>query len=156
MSKLRDLLGRWGLKSLKVKTPILDAEFESNDAIRQAAWALYIEMLTRIAVQPLGDDEGDEKAALASLHSLFETTRQVLKDAGPGSVRFAAIAIPFLNQVLRPLTAKWHPRLMAGDLDTPKGKAEFRKDLKLIRKLINGYLGLIGEVAGVEEQDKLG
>lgn len=156
MTILRDLLDRWGLKRLKVKTPILDAEFESNDAIRQAAWALYVEMLTRIAVQPLGEDEGDEKAALASLHSLFETTRQALKEAGPGSVRFAAVAIPFLNQVLRPLTAKWHPRLIAGVLDTPAGKTEFREDLKLIRKLINGYLGLVGEVAGVEESDQLG
>lgn len=156
MTILRDLLDRWGLKRLKVKMPILDAEFESNDAIRQAAWALYVEMLTRIAVQPLGEDEGDEKAALASLHSLFETTRQVLKEAGPGSVRFAAVAIPFLNQVLRPLTAKWHPRLIAGALDTPAGKTEFREDLKLIRKLINGYLGLVGEIAGVEESDQLG
>lgn len=80
----------------------------------------------------------------------------MLKEAGPESVRFAAMAIPFLNQVLRPLTAKWHPRLIAGDLDTPSGKTEFRDDLKLIRKLIHGYLGLVGEVAGVEESDQLG
>lgn len=153
--KWRDFLTRWDLGSLKIKSPILDAEFSPNDAARQAAWTLYVELLTRIAVQPLGSEEGDEAAALKSLHSLFETTRQVLKVAGPDAAKFAAVAVTFLNQVVRPFTAKWHPQAIRGVLDTADGKSEFRKDLALIRKLIVGYVGLVGDLAGVEDSDQL-
>lgn len=151
---LRALLAKCGLSELKIKCPILDATFVTDDATRNAAWALYVELVTRIAVQPLGSDEGDEAAALKSLHSLFGTTREVLKGAGPTTVRFAAVAVTFLNQTVRPLTAKWHPRVMRGDLDTPEGKKEFREDLGRIRKLILGYVAMVGELAGIEENDQ--
>jgi hypothetical protein len=153
--KWRDLLAKWGLTKLEIKSPFVDATFEPTNAARQAAWELYVELLTRVAVQPLGTDEGDEAAALASLHSLFATTRQILKSAGPDSVRFAYVAITFLNQIVRPLTAKWHRKSLEGALATPEGKAEFRIDLGHIRKLVLGYISLLGELAGVEEEDQI-
>lgn len=50
---------------------------------RQAAWSLYVELVTRIAVQPLEFDEGLVREAMNSLYSLFGTSREILKPAGP-------------------------------------------------------------------------
>ena len=52
----------------------LQIEFKPDD--KDAAWELYVEMLTRIVIQPLPAETGDEKAALDSVYSLFPTTRK--------------------------------------------------------------------------------
>lgn len=90
-------------------------EWEPDRAEQTAAWLLYIELATRIAVQPLGRDEGLSREALSSLYALFGTTREVLKSGGPKvgisepSVGWAAIEV--LNTGLRPFLSKWHPIL---------------------------------------------
>ncbi|WP_257237219.1 hypothetical protein [Nostoc sp. 'Peltigera malacea cyanobiont' DB3992] len=50
---------------------------------KKAAWSLYVELVTRIAVEPLEVDQGLVREAMNSLYSLFGTTREVLKAAGP-------------------------------------------------------------------------
>lgn len=50
-----------------------------QDYDHNAAWELYIELLTCLATQSLDDEHGDEKTALNSIFSLFDITRQVLK-----------------------------------------------------------------------------
>ncbi|WP_370135611.1 hypothetical protein [Streptacidiphilus sp. EB103A] len=57
--------------------------WEPNDAERRAAWELYVELVTRVSVVPLGTDEGLLREALSSLYSLFGTTREVLRRHGP-------------------------------------------------------------------------
>ena len=152
----KDLLEKWGLSSLKLKAPFLELEFKPNDITRQAAWSLYVELITRVATQPLADDEGEELTALSSLYSLFATTREVLRRAGPTSIELAYIAVPFLNQVVRPFTSKWHNSLEHDSLKSdPTAKSKFRADLKLIRKLILGYTDLMGELAGIESDTLL-
>ncbi len=64
---LNDLLEKWGLTSLKVKAPFLEAEWRPNDEDKTAAWELYVELITRAATQGLDPDEGDEAAALKSV-----------------------------------------------------------------------------------------
>jgi hypothetical protein len=55
------------------------------------------------------------REALNSLYSLFSTTRQVLREAGPGAgascQSVGGIAIAVLNYGLRPFLTKWHPLL---------------------------------------------
>ena len=63
--KLRDFLERWGLSGLKIKLGFLEGEFKPSDPDRNAAWDLYVELLTRITTQYLPPESGDEKAALA-------------------------------------------------------------------------------------------
>ena len=89
----------------------------AND--RKAAWDLYIQMVTRITTQPLDPEHGDEKTALDSVYSLFQTTREILIAQGPDCVEFAHIAIVILNQEVRPFTAKWHRKSLAGAFDNP-------------------------------------
>src|SRR5258707_5337195 len=106
--KRRDFLEKWGLSSLKIKLGFVEGEFIPRDPDRAAAWDLYVELLTRTATQYLLPETGSEKATLDSLHDLFPLTRSILKAHGSGSAQFAKIAIPVLNQILRPFTAKWH------------------------------------------------
>ena len=73
------------LKKLSLGLPfgLGNAEFVTDEAQVRAAWSLYVELVTRIAVQPLAQDEGLYREALNSLYSLFATTREILKEAGP-------------------------------------------------------------------------
>lgn len=68
-----------------------------NTSDQDAAWELYIELLTRISTQHLQPEHGDEKAALDGIHTLFDLTRQILKGRSRGCQEFAKIAIPVLN-----------------------------------------------------------
>lgn len=48
---------------------------------------------------------------IAEVHngsSLFGTTREILRRRGRNTIQFSKVAIPVLNQVVRPFTAKWH------------------------------------------------
>jgi hypothetical protein len=96
--QLRKLLERWDLTSLKIKAPFLDMEWQPRDEDKNAAWDLYVELITRVATQRLEPDEGDEAAALQSLHDLFELTRSSIKQYGRYCINFTRIAVVMLNQ----------------------------------------------------------
>jgi hypothetical protein len=95
----------------------VSVKFVPNTAEKNAAWALYVELSTRIAVQPFNRETGLMREVLTSLYSLFGFTRQALRDAGPGVARgpdsFGPLAIRFLTEVLAPFTTKWHQPLLA-------------------------------------------
>jgi len=145
--KWRDLLRNWGLTKLQLKAGFVEAEFTPQDADRNAAWELYIELATRVSTQPLPPDEGVEKTALASLHSLFASTRDILKRHGPGASKFAPVAIAVLNDILRPFLTRWHADFDAAcSLD----KAEqdlFRKQLEALRQDMLEYAELLARIA---------
>ena len=63
-------LENWDMTSLKISAPFLEMEWKPQDEDKAAAWELYIELLTRIATQPLDAEHGDEKTALDSVFSL--------------------------------------------------------------------------------------
>ncbi len=117
--QLKKLLEKWDLTSLKIKTPFLDMEWEPKDEDKNAAWELYVELITRVATQRLAPDEGDEAAALKSIYELFPLTRSTIKRNGRHCINFTRIAVVVLNQKIRPFTAEWHPRVLAGISTTP-------------------------------------
>jgi len=113
------------LKSIEVNftVPLLGGvkgTWEPNEEQRKAAWELYIELVTRISVTRLEAGQGILREALDSLHSLFNTTRAVLRAHGPevaktrGSADYSLgkIAVTILNYQLRPVLSEWHPRLL--------------------------------------------
>ena len=51
--KRRDFLERWGLSCLKIKLGFLEGQFNPHDPDREAAWDLYVELLTRVTTQGL-------------------------------------------------------------------------------------------------------
>ncbi|MBB4924259.1 hypothetical protein [Kitasatospora kifunensis] len=142
--------------------------WEPVDAERRAAWELYVELVTRIAVVDLNPDEGLLREALTSLYSLFGTTRDILRRygpevaprRGPGHVTFGALAVTVLNGALRPLLARWHPMLTAYEATRPPGidpvahernwpdAERLREELLAVRKTLTQLGHALAEVSG--------
>nr|WP_315232121.1 hypothetical protein [uncultured Albidiferax sp.] len=154
--KLSEWLEAWSLKGLKIHAGFLDAEFAPNDQDADAAWELYVELLTRAATQAVPLDSGDEASALASIHDLFAITRGIMKAPGRRHADgFAKIAIVVLNQKVRPFTSKWHKLHVAGGWDVAATRAEFRAELAAIQVDLRHYAGLLSQMAGVEDLTSL-
>jgi hypothetical protein len=149
--KRRDFLEKWGLSSLKINLGFLEGEFAPNDPDRAAAWELYIELLTRITTQYLAPEHGDEKTALDSVHAIFPLTREILKRQGSGSGEFAKLAIPVLNQIIRPFTAKWHRLSLTGAFQNSERCREFRAELSELQPLLRDYTRALAAMAQVED-----
>lgn len=149
--KIKDLFEKWNLTGLKVKTPILDMEWKPSDPDRDAAWDLYIDLLTRITTQPLSEEDGVEQTALTSIYALFEITRKTLKHRGRSCIEFTRISIIVLNQVIRPFTAKWHRKCENSAFDDPQQCIEFRSELKALQIQLRNYTGLLADLANVED-----
>lgn len=144
-------LENWDMTSLKIKASFLEMEWKPQDADKAAAWELYIELLTRIATQPLDTAHGDEKTALDSIFALFPITRQVLKNNTRNCIEFTKIAIVVLNQVVRPFTAKWHRLSLQGAFDNPERCSEFRSELVDLQTTLRKYTRMLADMAGVED-----
>ena len=151
MKNLRDLLARHGLEKVRLNAGIVQADISLGDADRDAAWEMYVEMLTRIVTQPLPDDAGDEKAALESVHALFLVTREILRRHGRQTIQFSKVIIPVLNQVVRPFTAKWHRLSLLGAFEDEAARREFRGDLQGLLTDMRNCNRMLAEVAGVED-----
>jgi hypothetical protein len=148
----------WGPAKLK-------GVWEPDLAERNAAWELYVELVTRIAVVPLRPGDGILREALTSLYQLFGHTREILRKYGPdvarparaGRLRFGYLAIWVLNGALRPTLALWHPELQRWEAERPADRAiadheaawpraaELRADLEETRKLLLDYARLLAE-----------
>lgn len=153
--------------SINLPFGIGGVEWEPDSTERRAAWSLYVEIVTRIAIEPLHDKSGILREALNSLYSLFSTTRKVLRAAGPevGVSRksLGGIAITVLNKGLRPFLEKWHPRLQAWEarrgpqcclweheLEWPENH-DFRTELKLLQAGLMQYADSLASIAGLDK-----
>ncbi|MED1535670.1 hypothetical protein [Bacillus pseudomycoides] len=160
-------------KSVKInlKLPIIgsiEGTWEPNDVQRQAAWEMYVELVTRISVNELKTGEGLLREALTSLYSLFNSTREILKKYGPevaistkGNISFGYLAVSILNTSLRPLLAKWHPLLLEYENKRSESVSlvehekewdkfnELKTVLEEIRQILVEYAEILGQVAGV-------
>jgi len=149
--KLREWLDEWSMTSLKINIHFLELEWQPNDHDRDAAWDLYIEMLTRVTTQHLEPEHGDEGAALASIFSLFDLTRGVIKKQGRHCIEFTKIAVVVLNQVIRPFTAKWH-RIEKNSGFKEAGNCRlFREELAALQQNLRVYSKMLADMAGVED-----
>ena len=149
--KWQSWLDKWGMKSLKITTGFAEAGFAPRAGDQLAAWALYVELLTRTATQPLQGDVGDEEAALKSIYAIFPLTRQIIKEHGPACIEFTKIAIVVLNQVIRPFTAYWHPKSKQGAFADPEVRERFREDLEELQTSLSIYTRMLGDMASVED-----
>jgi hypothetical protein len=153
--RMKDLFEKWGLTGLKVKTPILEMEWEPSDPDKNAAWDLYVELLTRITTQRLPDEHGNEKEALNSIHKIFGLTRATMKEHGRKAENFTRVAIIVLNQVIRPFTAKWHRLIEKGALKEGKRCAVFRDELSELQNKLKAYTKMLSELADVEDMSEM-
>jgi hypothetical protein len=155
------------LKKVAVSLPfgLGSAEWEADPTQRRAAWALYVELVTRVAVQALADDAGLVREAMNSLYTLFGTTREILREAGPdvGASResVGGLSIAVLNKGLRPFLSKWHPILQIWEAKRPPSLSPkehevlwadekvARQELSVLRRELAVYAHTLAEVAGI-------
>lgn len=149
--KIEKLFENWDMKGLKLNLGFLESEWEPQVKDSEAAWEMYVELLTRIATQPLTDNSGMESSALDSVYSLFDITRSILKKYGKDSIGFAKIAVIVLNQIVRPFTARWHKLSEEGAFQDKEQCARFRDELKELQTDLKHYMGMLAEIAGVED-----
>ncbi len=149
--KLQKWLEKWDMTSLKINLKFLEMNWEPSTEDQDAAWELYVEMLTRIATQHLQPGHGDEETALESIHKLFDITRGILRTRGRECVTFSKIAIVVLNQVVRPFTAKWHKESLDKAFYDRAKCDEFRKELTLLQVELRKYTAALADIAGVED-----
>lgn len=149
--KYKELFDKWGLTSLRVNLNFVEMEFAPTDDDREAAWEMYVEMITRIVTQPLESSHGDEKAALSSIFSLFPSTREILRARGRKAQGFTKIAVVVLNQLVRPFTAKWHKLSLQGAFEDPAQCKLFRRELAELQESLRNYAALLADLAEVED-----
>jgi hypothetical protein len=145
----------------------IEGEWTPNNKEKEAAWEMYVELITRISVEKLNDDDGTLRESFNSLYSLFDTTRSILRKYGPDvakpdRISFGLIAISALNGSLRPFLSKWHPLLkdyeeknegMINILDYEKKwkyYKEVRKRLNSLSDEMTQYADQLAKISGVE------
>ena len=148
--KLKDLLSQYDI-NLSLNILVLKAEITFKDSDKKAAWELYIELLTRVTTEPLSNEEGIEQVALSSVYSIFPITREILKKYGRRTIEFSKIAIPILNQKIRPFTTKWHKLGQNNNFNDSERSKEFRDELKLLQIELRKYNKFLAYIAGVED-----
>lgn len=147
----------------------IQGTWKPDESEINAAWELYVELITRISVVELKSDEGLLREALSSLYTLFDITRNILRKYGPSIARptgdshisFGYLAVAILNDLLRPILSKWHPLLLNYEAMKPDSMSPFEyeknwdknEELRAVlnesRKILVQYAGLLAEVAGV-------
>lgn len=150
-------LDQWGLNN--VEPPVLDVsrtrEFWSpTSADRALAWDVYVELITRVAVNAVDEGSGNSRALLESIVRLFGVSRESMKRHGVKSANAAVLITSFLNKRIRDFTSRWHLDAEAIDEDAQafdEGKrnafrAEFangpRSNLRLLAKSLSTVAGV--------------
>lgn len=144
----------------------LSGKWAPDLAERDAAWEMYVELVTRISVMPLGPGHGILREALTSLYQLFGVTREILRKYGPavarppkpGHYRFGHLAVWMLNAALRPVLARWHPELQRWEATRPADRSvveheerwdragELRAELEALRRVLLQYAEILATV----------
>src|SRR5579859_2492212 len=94
--------------AVSLKLPLLgdiNGTWEPDEAEQRAAWEMYVELVTRVSLVELQPGEGLLNESLASLYTLFDSTRKILREYGPavarpkdkGKLSFGYLAIVVIN-----------------------------------------------------------
>lgn len=153
--KLKEWLDSWNMSSLKVNVHFLEMEWKPDDVDKDAAWEMYIELITRVATQDLLPEHGDESTALTSIYKLFDITREIIKHKGRHCESFTKIAIIILNQRIRPFTAKWHRLSVQGGFNDAANCDQFRTELSELQSVLRTYSRMLADIANVEDLTSL-
>ena len=140
-------------------------EFEPDEVQQYAAWELYVELTTRVALHPLSPEEGFIREALSSLYNIIHVTRNILREAGPsiaqGPNSLGPVAINVITKGIRPFLSKWHPILFEYEQERSReidqleheriwGKApQFYQELDDLQEQMLVYVEALAKIAGI-------
>lgn len=121
----------WGIENPGIERERLAEFWAPTKADRALAWDMYVELVTRIAVQKLKDDEGNDLAALSSIFGLFGLARESMREQGTECANSGTLLTTYLNRKVRWFTAKWHKISIEQDWkENPQPISDFRKELQ--------------------------
>jgi hypothetical protein len=150
----------WQLQEVEIQ----GLRFTSGGAQRRVAWRLFVEIITRIATQPLDDEVGDDGVALKSLYDLFQFTRKTVAEmeitASATGETIETFALDMLNGDLRPFLSKWHPlwdEFAKGDRQPSQVWSyhkPFRNELRQLQSKIEMRARGLAEIAGVKNVNR--
>ncbi len=142
----------------------LETKWAEDPRQKNAAWALYVELCTRIATQELDLEHGLLREAFDSLHALFSVAREILRKEGPvvgmGPHTVGGIAVRVLNLGVRPFLSKWHPKLADWEARREEqvsaraherawlDDARCRGELAKLQRGLEAYAATLGKIAG--------
>ena len=145
-------------------------EFEPDEVQQYAAWELYVELTTRVALHPLRPEEGIIREALSSLYIIVDVTRKILREVGPsvaqGPNSLGPVAINVIVQGIRPFLSKWHPLLFEYEQDRPEEidqleheraweKApQFYQELDNLHEQMLIYVEALAKIAGINIENE--
>jgi hypothetical protein len=98
----------------------IEGIWEPTECERNAAWDMYVELVTRIPIAQVKPGESSLQVCLNSLYKLFGATREILRKYGPfvarprseGQISFGYLSVKVLDIILRPFLVKWYPLLI--------------------------------------------
>lgn len=180
LTVFKDMFGQGKVEQMSLNLPfgIGGVTIKISEAQKRAAWSLYVEYTTRITTQPLDSTQGSIREALSSMYKMFEVTREVLKEAGPGVAKdkdsLGPLAIEIINQGIRPFIVEWHTVLGAFEdqereaqrkeltpgidtiIDESKWNRsqEFYDALKELQGELSIYVTALGKIAGIIPNEK--
>jgi hypothetical protein len=99
---------------------MIEGIWEPTECERNAAWDMYVELVTRIPIAQVKPGESSLQVCLNSLYKLFGATREILRKYGPfvarprseGQISFGYLSVKVLDIILRPFLVKWYPLLI--------------------------------------------
>jgi hypothetical protein len=99
---------------------MIEGIWEPTECERNAAWDMYVELVTRIPIAQVKPGESSLQVCLNSLYKLFGATREILRKYGPfvarprseGQISFGYLSVKILDIILRPFLVKWYPLLI--------------------------------------------
>lgn len=155
----------WRVTEVEVTTLGQKVKLANSGSQRRVAWSLFAATTTRIAIQPMSDEEGDDGIILKSLYDLFQISRKSIMEMEPTRVlpshrknveTVETYVLAMLNQNLRPFLSKWHPAWDAWQKSNPGAPSsdwprhkEFRQALKKLQSNLREMAIDLGEIAEV-------
>ncbi|MDQ1044597.1 toll/interleukin-1 receptor domain-containing protein [Streptomyces sp. V4I2] len=141
-----------------------------SESERMAAFDIQVELVTRIGVQELAPGTGSLREALTSLKSLIDFTRATLhtynihleQGSQAGAPTVQSLAYTLINDVIRPFTTPWHPRLAAYEARCPADVAlldhetawpeaeAMRAELAALREPLRRIAEELGGISGAD------
>lgn len=142
-------LALWKIENPGIDDQLSDEFWAPTDADRALAWDVYVELQTRIAVQTLRDDEGDDTTALTSIYKLFPLSRESMRRHGVECANTGVLLTAFLNQKVRNFTAQWHKRSVEERWSKKPGTKhpEFRAALKNLQPELKQLARALSQLA---------
>lgn len=124
-------LNLWNVDNPGIDSERLAEFWAPSQADRALAWDVYVELMTRIAVQELKDSEGSDKSALDSVYELFGLARTGMREHGVECANSGTLLTAYLNKKVRWFTAKWHKVSIDDDWKgNPRPNDDFRRELR--------------------------